>query len=354
MEEKKNQMFKMMCNRSLLFFVIALLLIISGPGCKPKPAEVKPNPHLLVTPTDIETNMGKWIILDCRDKASYDEGHIPGAISLGERCETLIRDSQKIIEKIGSDSPKAIKEAVADGKIDKNTLIAGFRLRPAEDIEKIFAHAGISLDKTVVIYSDRMDTMTGAYLVPFFALEYLGHRDVRVLDGGLAAWTAEGKTLEQKENKLPPTGFKADVIQGKLVTTNEVLKIARGEIKDVQLVDTRLIAEYLGDAVAPPGAPLEKAIERGGRIPKTTINVPHILQYKDTETLKVKPLERLERMYLTLDKNKRTIVYCVTGTRASLNYFVLRLLGFKDVGIYYDSWLVWGNDKSLPVEKGPR
>lgn len=351
MEVKRNPMFKAMTGGRVLFFVISLLLIASAAGCKSKSELVQTNPHLLVTPADVQKNMDKWLIIDCRDKESYNEGHIPGAISLDGRCETLMRDHEKITDKIGSTS---LKEAISKGIIDKSAIIDGFRIKPPEELEKIFASAGITHDKTVVVYSNRPDMMSGAHLVAFFALEYLGHQDVRVLDGGIEAWTAEGRGLEQKDNKLQPSDFKAKIVKNKLVTTDEVLKIARGEIKDVQLVDARLITEYIGKAVSPPGAPLEKAIERAGRIPKTTINVPHILHYQDTKTLKMKPIERLQRMYLLLDRNKRTIAYCVTGARASLNYFALRLMGFKDTGIYYDSWLVWGNDKSLPIEKGPR
>ncbi len=351
MEVKRNTMFKEMISVRWLSFVISLLLIVSVAGCESKSKQGQINPHLLVTAADMAKNMDKWVVIDCRNKDAYDEGHIPGAINLGDKCESLIRDSKKISDKIGDTS---LKEAISKGTIDKSTIIAGFSIKPAEELEKIFAGAGITHDKTVVIYSNHSDMMSGAHLIAFFILEYLGHQDVRVLDGGIEAWIAEGRSLEQKENKLPPSDFKAKIAKNKLVTTDEVLKIAKGEIKDVQLVDARLIAEYIGKAVSPPGAPLEKAIERGGRIPKTSINVPHVLQYQDTKTLKVKPIDRLERMYLPLDKNKRTIVYCVTGTRASLNYLVLRMLGFKDVGIYYDSWLVWGNDKSLPIEKGPR
>ncbi|MDP3296417.1 MAG: rhodanese-like domain-containing protein [Thermodesulfovibrionia bacterium] len=358
MEVKKNLMFKMMRNRSSLFFVIALLLIIIGPGCKPKPEQVQPNPHLLVTPTDIETNMGKWVVLDCRDKESYNDGHIPGAISLGARCHVLIRDTEKIIPIVGkmkSDYDfEPIRQAIEDGKLDKKTLIASLSMKPIEYLEKLFARAGITHDKTVVVYSDRTDILPGYHAVPFFTLEYLGHKDVRILDGGFDAWVAEGKSVEQKESKLPPSDFKAKIISSKLATTDEAAKIARGEIKDVQLVDSRLIDEYLGKAVSPPGHFLAKAVTHSGRIPNTVLNVPHFLQFADMKTLKLKPIEKLDKMYLPLDKNKKTVLYCYIANRISFSYFVLRLLGFKDIAIYHDSWIVYGNDDSLPRVSGPR
>ncbi len=259
------------------------------------------NPQLLVTPSDIEKNTGEWIILDCRDKAAYDKGHIPDAISLGGRCHTLIRDTEKITRLIGPMKDdydlKPIREGVESGRIDTKSLIASLGFRPVEDLERLFANAGISNDRTVVIYSDSRDILPGYHAVPFFALEYLRHPDVRILDGGFEAWVAEGKTLEKNENKLPPSNFRAHVIKSKFATTNEVLKIAKGEIKDVQLVDSRLVNEYLGEGTSPPGHFLAKAVKRAGRIPNTTVNLPHFQQFADMRTLKMRPIGQLTRFY---------------------------------------------------------
>lgn len=312
------------------------------------------NPQLLARPLDIEKNRGKWIIVDCRDKTSYDEGHIPGAISLGGRCHTLIRDTEKVIRIIGNmDSDydfEVIRRGLGEGGIDRKTLIASLSLRPIEDLEKLFAQAGISHDRTVVLYSDARDILPGYHAVPFFILEYLGHPDVRILDGGIEEWKAYRKPLETKEHNLPPTDFKARVAKSRLAPTHEVLMIAKGETKDVLLVDSRLPAESAGERPAPPGHFLEKAVNRSGRIPNTILNVPHFHQFADLETLRLKPVAALAAMYQKLDKNKRTVLYCYIANRISFSYFVLRLLGFKDVAIYHDSWIVWGSDKTLPIE----
>ncbi len=315
------------------------------------------NPQLLVTPADIEKNAGKWIVLDCRDKAKYDAGHIPGAISLGGRCHVLIRDTEKIIKIIGKMKDdydfSPIRKGVENGSIDTKTLLASLALRPVKDLERLFASVGISNDKTVALYSDSKDILPGYHAVPFFALEYLGHPDVRILDGGIRAWVAEKRPLEQKENKLPPSNFKARVREEKLATTDEVLKIAKGEIKDVQLVDSRLVNEYLGKGTSPPGHFLAKVVKRAGRIPNTTVNLQHWRQFANMKTLKLKPIGQLAKLYTSddkLDKNKRTVLYCYIANRISFSYFVLRLIGFTDPAIYHDSWIVWGNDESLPLE----
>lgn len=319
------------------------------------------NPQMLATPADIERNTGKWIVLDCRDKAAYDAGHIPSAVNLGGRCHTLIRDTERITRIIGRMEEdydfEAIRKGLEDRRIDRKSLLDSLALRPSEELEKLFAGAGISNDTTVVIYSDSKDILPGYHAVPFFALEYLGHHDVRILDGGIEAWVTERKPLEQKENKLPPSNFKAHVIKNKLATTEEVLKIAKGEIRDVQLVDARMVDEYLGKITAPPEHFLEKAVRRTGRIPNTTANLPHFQQFADMKTLKMRPLGQLARFYTSygkLDKNKRTVLYCYIANRISFSYFVLRLIGFQNPAVYHDSWIVWGNDDSLPVEAGKK
>lgn len=299
------------------------------------------NPHLLLQPADLEKNIGEWTIVDCRPKDLYDVGHIPTAIHLGETCNDFFRDDLEI-KGIG-----VVKE-LAMGRI--------------EELERKLGKSGISQDRTLVFYDEREDPeevkkeryygiFAGYVFVPFWYLEYMGHKDVRVLDGGIGAWTTEGKSIEQKANKLPPTQFKANVVKSRLATAEEVLKIAKKE-EDAYLIDSRTIAENTGELPTPPGHFLADKIRRAGLIPNTTRNVPHFFQFVDPQSAKLKPIYQLQRLYNSMDKNKRTVLYCYIGNRISLSYFVLRLLGFKDPAIYHDSWIVWGNNEALPVSKG--
>ena len=298
------------------------------------------NPQLLVQPAELEKNIGKWVVVDCRPNDLYDEGHIPTAIHLGESCNDFFRGDLDI-KGIG------VLRELALGRV--------------EDLQKRLGSAGISRDRTILFYDQREDPgevskgryygqFAGYVFVPFWYMEYLGHKDVRVLDGGIGAWTSEGKSLEQKANTLPPTQFKANVEENRLATTEEVLKIAKGEI-DAQLVDSRTIPEYLGESQAPKGHFLADKVRRMGRIPNTNLNVPHYFQFADLKTVKLRPAYQFERLYQSLNKDKRTVLYCYIANRISLSYFVLRLLGFKDPAIYHDSWIVYGNDETLPVEK---
>ncbi|MEW5818384.1 MAG: rhodanese-like domain-containing protein, partial [Spirochaetota bacterium] len=207
--------------------------------------------------------------------------------------------------------------------------------------EEILSNAGISNEKTLVIYGDKK-RITHA-TVGFWIMEWLGHKDVRFLNGGIEAWEAEGKKLETTETKLPKAKFKANskTMKKRIATTEELLKIAKGETKGPQIIDSRTPAEYAGSDVR---------AKRGGHIPNCLLNVSHVEMY-DKATGKIKSMDELEKLYSGMDKNKRIIPHCQTGTRSTLTYLVFRLMGFKDPANYDDSWIIWGNTEDLPIEK---
>lgn len=264
------------------------------------------NPQLLVTPADVEKNTGKWVVIDCRDDKAYAAGHVPGAVNLGGACGKVLRDT---------------------------TL----RVKKTADLEKMLDEAGVSMDKPVVVYADAK-LITSASIA-FWVLEYLGHDKVRFLNGGIEEWQGDGKALETGKKKPTPTTFKANVVKSRIATTDEIVKIATGKIRDVNVIDSRSEKEHKGEDI--------RAV-RGGHIPNTMINVSHTDTYH-VETGTIFSADGLEMLFGKLDKNKRTIPYCQTGTRSTLTYLELRLMGFKDPANYDDSWIVYGSNVNYPV-----
>ncbi|MEK6672466.1 MAG: rhodanese-like domain-containing protein [Nitrospirota bacterium] len=281
------------------------------------------NPDLLVAPDVVEKNISKpdWVVIDCRKLEDYAKGHIPGSISIGKNCKKALRDG----------TSRAFDDA--------------------SKYEKLLSKIGIGNTTHVVVYGDLKTKSLDDATVAFWVLEYIGHDKVHVLNGGLEAWTAAGKKLDTAPTMKQPAAFKAKVVKGRYASTDEVLKIAKGQAKGVQLIDARTKGEHEGDDI--------RAL-RGGRIPHTDINIPHTDTYdkkKDPATGKDVPTsflshETVAKFYEKLDKSKRTIGYCQTGTRSTLTYLELRLLGFKEPANYDDSWTVWGNavNKGYPVE----
>ena len=240
---------------------------------------------------------GKIVIVDVRDRSAYDKGHIADAINIP------VNDLQS--------KPDAI-------------------MYPVHQCEKILGEEGLDINRDVVLYGAGKEA---AYL-EFWMLDYMGMRDIHVLDGGIEQWKGQTSTVEAK---LPPDVFTARRGPNKYATTAYVRKALRNH--NIILLDVRTAGEYKGTDV--------RAL-RGGHIPGA-INIDFEENYQDGST-RLKSMEELSRLYKAIDKKKEVVVYCQTGTRAANTYFVLKALGFRKVRNYDASWIEWGSDPSLPAE----
>ncbi len=309
-------MIKLSIWRTFAAGVMALSLL--GWSATVKAAEWA-NPDLLLSAETLKQNIGKadWAVIDCRALKAYAKGHIPGAISLGKRCKKALRD------------------------------VTARAFRNISKYESLLGKVGIGNDTHVVFYYDGIGTITDA-TVGFWILEYLGHDKAHVLNGGLDAWRKAGNRLEAKPTIRKAATFKANVKASAYSETEEILRIATGSLKDVQLLDSRTKAEFVGKDI--------RAI-RGGRVPNTDLNVSHLdtlAQAKDPKTGKMGPISYFDpnvvaEKFASLDKNKRTVAYCQTGTRSTMTYLQLRLLGFKDPANWDESWRVYGSQLDYPV-----
>lgn len=277
------------------------------------------NPQLLVSPDTVEKNANKpdWVIVDCRPLNEYIAGHIPGAISLGDKCDKALRDGTERA------------------------------FRDISKYENLLGKVGISNNSSIIFYHGNQWTLLDA-AVAFWILEYLGHEKVYILDGGIDAWRKAGKRLSNKPSRKEASVFKANPKHSRYATSEEMLKVGKGKVSDIQLIDSRTESEFDGSEV--------HAL-RGGHIPNTTINVSHektLATSKNRKTGKMEVTEYLDpdavsREFASLDKNRRTVAYCHTGTRAAMTYLQLRLLGFKDPANYDESWRVYGSNIDFPV-----
>jgi thiosulfate/3-mercaptopyruvate sulfurtransferase len=278
------------------------------------------NPELLLSVEDLQKNSDKsdWVVVDCRDLKDYIKGHIPGAISFGNRCKKALRDNTSRV------------------------------FRDTGKYDTLFSKVGISNNDHVVFYYGDMKTLTDA-TVGFWIMEYLGHDKVHVLNGGLDAWRKAGNRLDSKPVKRAATTFKSNVVASRYGETSEILEIAQGEKSAAQLIDSRTSNEHAGADI--------RAI-RGGHVPNTTINVSHIdtlAKAKNPKTGKMETVayfdpDELSKAFASLDKNKRTLAYCQTGTRSTMTYFQMRLMGFKEPANWDESWTVYGSQLSYPVD----
>lgn len=203
---------------------------------------------------------------------------------------------------------------------------------------------GIDPARPVVVYEDQESGVRAARV--FWFLEYFGHPDVRLLDGGFKTWVDAGLPVETGPGAAPPKGTWPD--DGSTRRREEILAGWREVFAgagapapraDLSILDTRSGEEYRGTLVR---------AKRGGAIPGAI----HV-EWKDALDAngRFRPAADLRRLYEAkgITADREVITYCQGGYRAAHSYLTLRLLGYPRVRNYIASWGEWGNREDLPV-----
>lgn len=258
------------------------------------------------------------LIWDARDADDFAEGHIPGAVNIGDPTLSLR---------------------------DKNTE----DYLPTPQIEKLLGAAGLDPAREIIVYGER--GLPSVYF-GLVTLRHFGAANARVFHDGIDGWRAAGQPVSKARTKPTPVALKLAPQPGVVAESREV--VAALKRPDVQFVDVRTAREYRGEDI--------RAI-RGGHIP-SAINIPYEQNWvdpdvraklrqgtvKDSAGAALKSREELARLYAKLDPDKDTYVYCQSGNRASQTAIVLADLGFRKVKVYDASWLGYASWLSAPAE----
>lgn len=230
--------------------------------------------------------------------------------------------------------------------VDLDTALAdppGPRGRhPLPDVavfEAAMRRAGVRGDRAVVVY-DAWEGRAAARC--WWLLRFHGHRDVRVLDGGWAAWTRADGAVETGPVETGPVGttagsFTADPGHLPVVDVDGVLALAATGT----LVDARNPERYRGD--------VEPVDPVAGRIPGA-VNVATGLNVGPDG--RFRSADELRELYGGVIRDGGPVAaYCGSGVTAAHDIVAMAVAGI-DAALYPGSWSEWVADPSRPVERG--
>jgi thiosulfate/3-mercaptopyruvate sulfurtransferase len=239
--------------------------------------------------------------------AAFEEGHIPGAV---------------------------LWNAYGDLRN------AGYMPISPSGLQQLLVRSGVTPETSLVFCG------YGAAL-GYWLMRAHGHRDARMLAGTREQWARAFGGLSSDEPEPAPGDYPIRPADSRLLATRADVEAAIGDPGCV-LLDVRSQSEYDGERFWPSGATADAGTP--GRIPGA-VSLPIDRLRADGDELR--PVDEMRRAFeeAGVRSDRRVIVYCTIGNRASQAWYALHeLLGYADASVYYASWVEWGKTPDLPVE----
>ncbi len=278
----------------------------------------------LIDPTQLADKLTdpSWVILDCRHDlmnpntgpASYAAGHIQNA---------QFAD---------------IDRHLSGPKIDADGMFRGRHPLPERTLLiQTLRSWGIN-DETQVVAYDAHGGMFAARL--WWLLRWIGHAPVALLDGGLAAWQAQGLPLVTPVTSPPCGRIEEKPTLTNTVSTAEVMANLSSHERTV--VDARAPDRFRGEN--------ETIDPVGGHIPGAKNRF-----FKDNlqADSRFKSSAELRREFAPLfEAAPLAIMQCGSGVTACHNLLALEVAGMYGAALYPGSWSEWCADRTRPVATG--
>ena len=249
-------------------------------------------------------------------RAAFEQAHVPGAVHTDYAKEGWRRT-----------------QGMASGLLPDTATLA--RLIGQFDVTA--AH------RVVIVAAGTTAGDFSAAARVYWTFKTAGHHAVSILDGGMAAWTADGHPVEAGAGKNPVTAIYPVVLDATWRAERAAVERAVAA-KDAVLLDTRSAPYFEGRDKSPQAL-------RAGRLPGA-LHLDHTVAF-DKATQRLRPLSELQRLFAGVP-DLPVITYCNTGHQAATSWFVLsEVLRRPGVTLYDGSMSEWTEDAAHAVETGP-
>lgn len=203
-----------------------------------------------------------------------------------------------------------------------------------ETMENLLSRAGATPQSMIVVYA--LDAMHDAARF-MWQIRQLGHRDVRLLDGGLNAWQAAnfptGSFARLAEQPVQTT-YRApdfDAMRGN-ARLGDVITALQNPNEWV-VIDTRSADEFNGR----PSASSRGAFGTGRLT--GSVHIEWVAANAADRTLRTR--EEIAAAYSEAIRGRKVIVFCQSGVRSSHTQIILRDVLGLEVYNYDGSWIDW-------------
>ncbi|ALU90956.1 sulfurtransferase [Herbaspirillum rubrisubalbicans] len=232
-----------------------------------------------------------------------------------------------------------LDELLAGPKTDANGRFHGRHPLPdRQQFVQAMRELGINNDSQVVAY-DAQGGMYAARL--WWLLRWVGHSDVAVLDGGMAAWQALGESLTS-EAPAPATPGNLQDLSSLVKTVDAQALLENLKTQALQVVDARAPDRFRGEN--------ETIDAVGGHIPGAKNRF-----FKDNLQAdgSFKSAAQLREEWLSVVGDPHAaVMQCGSGVTACHNLLALEVAGLSGASLYPGSWSEWSSDPQRPVATG--
>ncbi|WP_034995179.1 3-mercaptopyruvate sulfurtransferase [Beijerinckia mobilis] len=225
-------------------------------------------------------------------------------------------------------------DAIADHSTDLPHMLPN----PA-DFATAAGQLGLSEAMRLVVYD--ASGLLGAPRV-WWTLRTFGAQNVKILEGGLPKWIAEGRPAESGEVQPTPRVF-APHFDPSAVADAEAVNAA-SKSGTSQIIDARAAPRFRGEVPEP------RAGLRSGHIPGS-LNLPW-REVVGEGTLKSPDEIREAFAAIGFDPHKPIITSCGSGVSAAILLLALETVGQRHIQLYDGSWTEWGGRSDLPIATG--